>query len=97
MKPKTQNKLNERNVVDIVQKLIAHKRVQLIYTQDGKDYLTPDQLENEIKELVQTNSGRMSLSEISAHLGVGVEVVEPKVIEICGMGHGKIVNGSLIT
>jgi hypothetical protein len=39
----------------------------------------------------------MSLSEISAHLGVGVEVIEPKVIEICATGHGKIVNGSLIT
>ena len=39
----------------------------------------------------------MPLTEISAHLGVGVEVVEPKAIELCGMGHGKIVNGSLIT
>ena len=39
----------------------------------------------------------MSLSEISAHLGVGVEVIEPKVIEICATGHGRIVNGSLIT
>ena len=39
----------------------------------------------------------MSLSEISAHLGVGVEVIEPKVIEICATGHGKIVNSSLIT
>ena len=39
----------------------------------------------------------MSLSEIAMHLGLGIEVIEPKVVELCGKGQGKIINGSFIT
>ena len=97
MKPANSTKLNERNIVDIVQKLIAQKKVQLIYTSDGKEYLTPQQLEQEIEDIVAQNSGRMGLAEIATHLGLGIEVIEPKVVELCALGQGKIINGSIIT
>ena len=54
--------------------------MQLIYTSDGKEYLTPKQLEKEIEEVVAENSGRMSLSDMSTHLGVGIEVIEPIIV-----------------
>ena len=97
MKPTTSTKLNERNVVDIVQKLISQKKVQLIHTSDGKEYITPSQLEEEIEVIVADNSGRMGLSELSSHLGVGIEVVEPTVVQLCALGQGKLINGSFIT
>ena len=48
IKPNSECKLNERNIVDIVQKLISQGRVRLIHTEDGKQYLTPDRIANEI-------------------------------------------------
>ena len=54
--------------------------MQLIHTSDGKEYITPSQLEQEIEELVEENSGRMGLSDLVAHLGVGIEVIEPIVV-----------------
>ena len=43
------------------------------------------------------NSGRMGLSDMAAHLGVGIEVIEPMVVQLCAQGHGKLINGSFIT
>ena len=52
MKPNSTGKLNERNIVDIVQKLIGLGSIRLIHTQDGKEYLTPNQLSKEISDVV---------------------------------------------
>ena len=41
----TAHKLPERNCIEIVQKLISLGLVEVIYTTDGKEYLTPQQLE----------------------------------------------------
>lgn len=49
MKPNSECKLNERNIVDIVQKLVSQGRVRLIHTEDGKQYLTPDRIATEIE------------------------------------------------
>jgi hypothetical protein len=34
------HKLNERNIVDIIRMVQDSNRVKLIYTSDGKEYLT---------------------------------------------------------
>jgi E3 UFM1-protein ligase 1 len=59
------HRLNERNVVDIVNKLLESKRLQLIYTQDGKEYLTQEQVRSEIISLVRDEGcGKMNLKDI---------------------------------
>ena len=43
-------KLSERNCIELVSKLIELKLIDVIFTNDGKEYLTPQQLTKEIKD-----------------------------------------------
>ena len=54
----TAHKLSERNCIEIVQKLISLGLVEVIYTTDGKEYLTPQQLEREIKDELFVHGGK---------------------------------------
>ena len=38
-------KLSERNCIELVSRLIKLQQIELIYTADGKEYLTPQQLQ----------------------------------------------------
>ena len=38
-------KLSDRNVVEIVEAIIKNFELKLLYTIDGKEYLTPEHLE----------------------------------------------------
>ena len=51
-------RLSERNCIEIVQKLTAGKLVDVIYTTDGKEYLTPQELRKEIVEELQVQGGK---------------------------------------
>ena len=52
-------RLSERNCIEIVQKLAEAKLVDVIYTTDGKEYLTPDELRKEILEELQVKGGKI--------------------------------------
>jgi hypothetical protein len=45
-------------------------RLQLIYTSDGKEYLTNEQLEREIRELLGECGGRLLIADLPGHLNV---------------------------
>ena len=51
-------RLMERNIVDLVQKL-RDQGLQLYPTKDGKEYVTPDQVEREIMDAIAAHGGRM--------------------------------------
>lgn len=59
--------------------------------------MTPDQVSKEIRQIVEENRGRMSLKELASHLDLGIEVIEPAVIDLCGLGEGRLVNGLFVT
>ena len=48
----------------------------MIFTSDGKEYITPKALEAEIFKLVNENGGRMTLHNICGYLNVNIDVVE---------------------
>lgn len=52
------HKLSERNCIEVVTRLIETGQIQVVYTLDGKEYVTPQQLEREIN------------SELLAHQGI---------------------------
>ena len=54
----TTHKLSERNCVELVQKLINLGLIEVIYTTDGREYLTPSELEKEIKEELFVEGGQ---------------------------------------
>lgn len=55
----TSHKLSERNCVELVQKLVNLGLVEVIYTTDGREYLTPSELEKEIKEELFVEGGKL--------------------------------------
>lgn len=57
-------------------RLIASKQIELIYTADGKEYLTPQQLQREIRDELYVSKGRASLVDLAAALNVDFAHVE---------------------
>jgi hypothetical protein len=55
----TSHKLSERNCVELVQKLINLGLIDVIYTTDGREYLTPSELEKEIREELFVEGGQL--------------------------------------
>jgi hypothetical protein len=50
-------KLSDRNCVELIMKLIKMGKIQLIFTMNGKEYLTLDQLEREIEDEILAHQG----------------------------------------
>ena len=47
--------------MELVTKLIAAGQLQVYFTQDGKEYITPEQLEHEIKDELLVRGGNVAL------------------------------------
>lgn len=93
----TKQKLSERNVIEIVSKLVEAGLIEVIYTVDGKEYLTPQELVKEIKEELFVHGGRINLVELQQVLNVDFSHVEAKVNEIVKHDHKlDLVLGQLI-
>ena len=54
----TTQKLSERNCIELVNKLIELKLIDVIYTLDGKEYITDKHLEKEILDELVAHGGR---------------------------------------
>ena len=68
-------RLSERNLVEIIKKLMDSGSLPLYFSSNGKDFLTPTQLEEEILREVR-RQGRVSLIELPAALGINIEYIE---------------------
>lgn len=66
----TSQKLSERNCVEIVSWLIEKKLIELIFTSDGKEYLTPAQLVTDIQNELYVSGGRIDHAELAKIIGV---------------------------
>ena len=60
-KQESKNRLNERNCRELLLKLIEKELVTLIVTLDGNEYVTPEQLERELKDEIIVRGGRCDL------------------------------------
>ncbi|GAB6026288.1 hypothetical protein CHUAL_012495 [Chamberlinius hualienensis] len=78
----TVQRLSERNCIEIVNKLIEDKLIEVYYTTDGKEYVTPDQLLREVKDELYVEGGRIHLSELSRSLDIDYAHVETKSNEL---------------
>ena len=72
----TVHKLSERNCVELVAKLIQLKLIDVIFTTDGKEYLTHQQLAKEIRDELWVCGGRIGLVELTSSLNVDYSQVE---------------------
>lgn len=63
-------RLSERNCVEIITKLTELKLIDVIFTNDGKEYLTPQYLAKEVKDELYVHGGRISLVDLATILNV---------------------------
>merc|ERR1712223_719149 len=69
-------KLSERNCIEIVDKLVQTGMLDIIYTSDGKEYITPKQLQREISDEVFMSGGRIGIPELSNILTIDFSQIE---------------------
>eukprot|EP00057_Strongylocentrotus_purpuratus_P027408 XP_011681882.1 PREDICTED: E3 UFM1-protein ligase 1 [Strongylocentrotus purpuratus] len=74
--------LSERNCIEIVNKLIESKKIEVIYTLDGKEYLTPSQVVKEIRDELIIHGGRINLVELQQILNIDFSYIEAKANEV---------------
>jgi hypothetical protein len=62
--------------VEVVSLLLEKGLIELLFTTDGKEYLTHDQLRREIEDELLVN-GRINLVEVSKILNVDLQKIQP--------------------
>ncbi|KAL0116715.1 hypothetical protein PUN28_009966 [Cardiocondyla obscurior] len=93
----TLQKLSERNCIEIITTLIENKRLDVIFTNDGKEYVTPQHLGKEIKDELYVHGGKISLVDLAQILNVNLSQVTKVVTEIEKHNKGlKVILGQLI-
>ncbi|XP_023934136.2 E3 UFM1-protein ligase 1 homolog [Bicyclus anynana] len=93
----TAQRLSERNCVEIVTKLIELKLLDVIFTNDGKEYLTPQQLIKEIKDELYVRGGRVNTVELAKELNVDLNQINIYAGDIVKSKEVQLVAGSFIT
>lgn len=89
-------RLSDRNCIEIVQKLIELKMIDVLYTCDGKEYLTPKELEKQILEEVDANGGRVNIVEIQQSINVDLTHIESKINDILKDNSLQLILGQLM-
>eukprot|EP00041_Stephanoeca_diplocostata_P022683 m.543382 g.543382 ORF g.543382 m.543382 type:complete len:760 (-) comp22127_c0_seq1:216-2495(-) len=90
-------KLSERNCIQIIQKLQELNMIDLLYTMDGKTYLTHDQLEREIKDELYVHGSRINIVELHEIVNVDISRVEAAVENLLKEdGNLHLIQGDLL-
>ena len=76
------NKLSDRIVVDLIERLLKTTDFRLIFTVDGQEYLTPEHLDIQIRDTIQQRS-RVNVIEIPHLINVGYEKIEARLDLVC--------------
>eukprot|EP00753_Platysulcus_tardus_P019483 PLAT7240.1.p1 GENE.PLAT7240.1~~PLAT7240.1.p1 ORF type:complete len:863 (-),score=437.98 PLAT7240.1:44-2596(-) len=69
------HRLNRRNCVELVTKLIDAGKLDVLYTLNGKEYITPRALEREVENVLMDQGGRIWLAEAVTVLNVDLSHV----------------------
>ncbi|XP_049860331.1 E3 UFM1-protein ligase 1 homolog [Schistocerca gregaria] len=93
----TVQRLSERNCIEIVTKLVELKLLDVIFTNDGKGYVTPQQLTTEIRDELYVHGGRINLVDLAKILCVDLSHISARAAEIERTDSGcTVVLGQLI-
>lgn len=98
---KTKIRLSERNVVELVLKLqqLGLLGSDLLYTVNGREYVTPERLRQEVADAVEQAGGRIALVDIPPLVNVDLVHVQRSADALVAAGAGSIslAQGELIT
>lgn len=72
--------------------------LQVYFTQDGKEYVTPEQVDNEIKDELMQHGGKLAVLSLPPLLNLDLSHIEARVGEMLKRGRRlTLVNGELMT
>ncbi|KAK7870281.1 hypothetical protein R5R35_001007 [Gryllus longicercus] len=93
----TVQRLSERNCIELITRLIEDKLLDVVFTTDGKEYVTPQQLSREIEDELYVHGGRVDIVELSKILNVDLSHISAQVIQIENQNKNvKLVLGQLL-
>ncbi|XP_019617876.1 PREDICTED: E3 UFM1-protein ligase 1-like [Branchiostoma belcheri] len=74
--------LSERNLIEIVNVLVESRLLEVVYTADGREYLTPQQVIKEIRDELYLHGGRVNLVELQQLINIDLSHIENKASEV---------------
>lgn len=90
-------RLSERNCIEIVNKLIAQKQLEVVHTLDGKEYITPAQISKEMRDELHVRGGRVNIVDLQQVINVDLTHIENRISDIVkSEKHVHLVLGQLI-
>ncbi|XP_068433813.1 E3 UFM1-protein ligase 1 [Clinocottus analis] len=93
----TVQRLSERNCIEIITKLVQDKKLDVVHTLDGKEYITPGQISREIRDELYVHGGRINIVDLQQILNVDWVHVENRASDIAKSDKGmQLVLGQLI-
>ncbi|KAF4091943.1 hypothetical protein AMELA_G00015310 [Ameiurus melas] len=91
-------RLSERNCIEIITKLVEEKKLDVVHTLDGKEYITPSQISREIRDELYAHGGRINVVDLQKIINVDLVHVESRVNEVAKSERGtRTILGQLIT
>ena len=92
-------KLSEPNIVEIVSTLSQLRLVDVLFTTNGKEYLTPEQLLREVGDEILSHGGRVNVADLPALLNVDLPHIERAVTQLLAAGRDGLqrVGGEVLT
>lgn len=93
----TVQRLSERNCIEIISKLVQEKKLDVVHTLDGKEYITPAQISREIRDELYVHGGRINIVDLQQIINVDWAHVESRASDIAKSDKGvQLVLGQLI-
>lgn len=93
----TVQRLSERNCIEIISKLVQDKKLDVVHTLDGKEYITPAQITREIRDELYVHGGRINIVDLQQIINVDWVHVENRAGDIAKSDKGvQLVLGQLI-
>lgn len=93
----TVQRLSERNCIEIITKLVQDKKLDVVHTLDGKEYITPAQISREIRDELYVHGGRVNIVDLQQIINVDWVHVESRASDIAKSDKGvQLILGQLI-
>lgn len=93
----TVQRLSERNCIEIISKLVQDKKLDVVHTLDGKEYITPAQISRETRDELYVHGGRINIVDLQQIINVDWVHVESRASDIAKSDKGvQLVLGQLI-
>uniref|UniRef100_A0A669B5A4 E3 UFM1-protein ligase 1 n=1 Tax=Oreochromis niloticus TaxID=8128 RepID=A0A669B5A4_ORENI len=78
----TVQRLSERNCIEIIAKLVQDKKLDVVHTLDGKEYVTPAQISREIRDELYVHGGRINIVDLQ-QVCVNTVIAELQFLRQC--------------